>query len=273
MKARPVECAEIRSGFVAGQVPAGAGVTAHLESCPHCRELFENDARLGRYLAGQVLPAVDPGALFDEVGRDVEHEAGVRARLRSLTARTRAGALVAVGLVLLASQLWLQRRGDFAEYSPAVFWVVVATLTAGLAWGSWRLVRGVHAPLRAAEREGTATLLLLLLPALVALLSPLGSPSGPTTDEAAWGSPLACFSYGAVMVTPFLLLAWLFERRDRMPRHVLVSAGALSGLAANLLLHAHCGSAHLGHLLLGHAGVGVAWALGCALLSARLARA
>lgn len=268
-----MECAEIRSGFVAGQVPAGAGVALHLKSCPHCRELFENEARLGRSLAREVLPVVDPGALFDQLGREVEREAGPRAWLRSLSTRTRAGALVFVGLLLLASQLWLQRRGDFAEYSPAVFWLVVAALTGALGFGSWRLARGAHAPLKAAQREGAVTLLFLLLPGLVALLSPLGSASGPTTDEAAWGSPLACFSFGAVMVTPFLLLAWLLERRDRVPRAVLVSAGALSGLAANLLLHAHCGSAHLGHLLLGHAGVGVGWALGCALLSVRLTRA
>jgi hypothetical protein len=58
-----------------------------------------------------------------------------------------------------------------------------------------------------------------------------------------------------------VLLYWLFERRDQVPLSALVSAGALAGLAANLLLHAHCSSANWGHLLLGHASIGVAWAL------------
>jgi hypothetical protein len=62
-------------------------------------------------------------------------------------------------------------------------------------------------------------------------------------------------------------LLWLFERRDRVPLVVRISAGALAGIAANLLLHTHCPSAHLGHLLLGHASVGVAWALVLSLLS------
>ena len=37
--------------------------------------------------------------------------------------------------------------------------------------------------------------------------------------------------------------------------------GALAGIASNLLLHAICPSAHPGHLLVGHASIGVAWAL------------
>jgi hypothetical protein len=64
-----------------------------------------------------------------------------------------------------------------------------------------------------------------------------------------------------------LLLAWLFERRDTVPPTALVSAGALAGVAANLLLHAHCPSAHLGHLLLGHASIGVMWAVTLGVLS------
>ena len=87
-----------------------------------------------------------------------------------------------------------------------------------------------------------------------------GGGSVPEAAEA-WGSPASCFSYGAGLVAPFLLLFWLFERRDYVPSSVMVSAGGLAGLTANLLLHAHCSSAHLGHLLLGHASIGVVWAL------------
>jgi hypothetical protein len=111
----------------------------------------------------------------------------------------------------------------------------------------------------------------LVVPALAMLIAPLGSPSPEAA--AAWGSPSTCFSYGAALVAPFLLLYWLFERRDNVPLTVLVSAGGLAGIAANLLLHAHCPSAHLGHLLLGHASIGVAWALALGLLSRPLQRA
>jgi hypothetical protein len=65
-----------------------------------------------------------------------------------------------------------------------------------------------------------------------------------------------------------VILYWLFERREIVPVRALVTAGALAGVAANLLLHAHCGSAHPGHLLLGHASIGVVWALALRLVGA-----
>jgi hypothetical protein len=266
-----LDCAEIRSGFVRGRVPEGPAVDEHLRGCPHCPELFAKDAQLGQRLARAVLPAVEPGDLFARVSQDVSHDAGVRARLRALPTRVRAGALAAVGLLLLVSQLLMQRRTDFEEYSPVVFWSVVAVLGGALGIGSLRLVRGPSAPLRSAHRDRSFTVLLLVLPALLALLAPLGSPVSTSASagnwETSWGSPGACFGYGAALVAPFLLLAWLFERRDQVPYVVSVTAGALAGVAANLLLHAHCASAHLGHLLLGHASIGLAWGLGLALLS------
>lgn len=272
-----MDCAEIRSGFVGGRVPEGSAVDEHLRGCPHCSELFAKDAQLGRRLAQAVLPVVEPGDLFARVRQDVSHDVGLRARLRALPTRVRAGALAAVGLLLLVSQLLTQRRPDFEEYSPAVFWGVVAVLGGTLGIGSLRLLRGPIAPLHSAQRDRSFTLLLLVLPALLALLAPIGSPfttsASAGNGETSWGNPGACFGYGAALVTPFLLLAWLFERRDRVPSIVSASAGALAGVAANLLLHAHCASAHWGHLLLGHASIGVAWALGLALLARPFARA
>jgi hypothetical protein len=272
-----LDCADIRSSFVGGRTPEGPAVAEHLKGCPHCPELFASDARLGRRLAQAVLPAMEPGDLFAKLSQDLSQEVGLRARLRALRTDVRATALSALGLALLATQLVLQRRSDFEAYSPAVFWGVVAVLGAMLGFGSLRLMRGTSAPLHAAHRDRAFTALLLVLPALVALIAPLGSPFEPSSDagswETTWGSPGGCFSYGAAAVVPFLALAWLFERRERMPLTVLLSTGALAGIAANLLLHAHCASAHLGHLLLGHASVGAAWALGLALLSRPFARA
>jgi hypothetical protein len=85
-------------------------------------------------------------------------------------------------------------------------------------------------------------------------------------SAATWASPEVCFGYGAAVVVPFIALVWLLERRDPMPLTSLLVVGALAGIAANLLLHTHCPSVHLGHLLLGHASIGVAWALGLVLL-------
>jgi len=220
--------------------------------------LFENDASLGRGLAQAVLPQVTPGDLFALVEHDVTREVGLRARLRALPTRMRAGTLVGVAGALLGLQLLLHRRHDFGEYSPVVFWATALVLVAALALGASQVMRGPSAPLGSAVRERGVAVALLLAPALVALLAPLGASS---PDELAWANPSGCFSYGAALVVPVVLSYWLFERRDAVPFSALVSAGALAGLAANLLLHAHCSSANLAHLLLGHASIGAAWAL------------
>jgi hypothetical protein len=253
-----LECAEIRSSFVAGRLPAGAAVEAHLEVCPHCPELFENDARLGRSLAQAVGPEVAPGDLFALVERDVSRDTGLRARLRALPTRLRAGTLVGVAGALLGFQLLLNRRPDFAVYSPGVFWAIAVALLVALILGALLVLRGANAPLGSSGRERGLAVALLLAPALVALLAPLGAGS---PDAMAWADPSGCFSYGAALVAPLVLLYWLFERRDSVPLSALMTAGALSGLAANLLLHAHCSSANLAHLLVGHASIGAAWAL------------
>lgn len=271
-----MECAEIRSSFVDGRVPEGAAVDEHLQRCPHCRELFERDAQLGRRLALAVGPAVDAGDLFALVDRDLAREVGLRARLRALPTRVR-GAILGVGVLLslLVAVLLLGWRGDFEQYSPALFWGVVATLVGGLSWGALRLVRGATAPLDVAERDRAVASSLLVLPALVALVAPLGAAhvasSGLAEDSAtAWSTAGTCFGFGAASVVPLLVLMWMLERRDSVPVAGLVSMGALAGVAANLILHLHCASAHLGHLLLGHASIGLAWALGLRLFAGRL---
>jgi hypothetical protein len=262
-----LECAEIRSRFVAGRVPAGPDVDAHLKGCPHCPELFANDAELGRRLAQAAVLEVSAGDLFALVDRDVKAEVGLRARLRALSTPARATALVGFAAALVLYQALQHRR---PEYSVAALCGIGAVFGLAIVVSSRQLLRGVNAPLAARGRQQRAAVQWLLLPALLAVLVPLGSSSAVWLS--AWSSPSACFVYGAVLTAPILLLYWLFERRDDVPLSVLVSAGALAGLAANLCLFVHCPSAHLGHLLAGHATIGVAWALLLAALSKSLQR-
>lgn len=254
-----MECAEIRNGFVAGRVPAGPEVEAHFAACPHCHELFENDARLGRRLAQAVLPAAPAGDLFALVERDLGQEVGLRARLRALPLRVRVAALSSVAGALFLFQLLRNRRADFGGYSPGLFWGVALGLAFAFVAGALTVLRGANAPLASQGRGRGVAVVLLVLPALAALSAPLGAES--LESATAWGNPSSCFSYGAALVVPVVLLYWLFERRDSVPLRALVAAGAVAGLAANLLLHVHCGSAHPGHLLLGHASIGLVWAL------------
>lgn len=254
-----MECAEIRSLFVAGGIPAGPGVDAHLKGCPHCRELFEQDAQLGRRLALAVVPHVEPGDLFALVEQDVKAEVSVRARLRALSTETRLAALLVVAMLPVLGHWLLDRRTDLAEYSPALFWGIALAFGVILVLGARALLRGAGAPVRSPWRDRGMALLLLVAPAAAALLAPLGAGSAEAAE--ALGDPSACFTWGAAFVVPVAVGYWLFERRDSVPARTLIAAGALAGLAANLLLHAHCGSANPAHLLLGHASIGLVWAV------------
>jgi hypothetical protein len=254
-----LECAEIRSLFVAGSVPAGPGVDAHLKVCPHCRELFERGAQLGRRLALAVLPDVEPGDLFARVEKDVRAEAGVRARLRALSTETRVAALFVVAALPVLGHLLFDRRTDLAEYSPSWFRGIASLFVVSFVVSVGFLLRGVSAPVRSPWQERGLALGLLLVPAVAALLAPLGA--GSPDAVFALGEPSACFTWGTAFVVPLVLVYWLFERRDTIPARSLIAAGALAGLAANALLHVHCGSANPLHLLLGHASIGLVWAV------------
>ncbi len=260
MRSTTLQCAEIRDDFVAGRVPAGPAVEAHVQSCVACRELFEGGAYLGRALAQSAVPeGSEPGELFTLVEGQLRQETGLRARLRALPTPWRVAAWVAVSGGLLGYHLVFMRRPDFAQFSSAVFWAVVALLGAAIVLGASRVARGPTLPLSSRRRDQAVALALLALPALAMLLAPIGSGTPDAAED--WGSPGTCFGYGAALVAPLVLLFWLFERRDQVPGTALASAGALAGVAANLLLHAHCPSVHVGHLLLGHASIGAAWAV------------
>jgi hypothetical protein len=272
MTVTAVECAEIRSGFVRGQLPEGLAVAEHLRGCATCRELFEGGASLGRALSVGVVAPPQADQLLQQVSAELDAEVGVRARVRSLPTPTRVVALAAMAVALAGYQLLMNRRADYTSYSPFAFWGIALLLLLALSAGGWVLLRGVLAPL-GATRSRWVVPLLLLVPLLVAVLAPLGVGAGePGPDATEWAGAGSCFSYGAALVAPVLLLLWLLDRRDALPLSVLIAAGGVAGLAANLLLHVHCPSVQLAHLLLGHASIGAAWAVVLGLLLGRLQR-
>lgn len=258
MRSEALECAVIRRGFMAGGVPAGPEVDAHLRGCAACRELFEADARLGRALAASVPHELELSGLLASVELSVRAERGVRAWLRALPTRLRAWLLVAGALApWLAQGLW-RPRPEIAAASPALFAVLVAGFGVAIVLGALRLARGLSTPLDAWTNERRLTIASFVVPALAAASSALAA-SRPAAAN--FGHPERCFAYGLAVGAPLVLLYWLFERRSRPPWLTLALAGAWAGVSANLLLNAHCPSAHPGHLLLGHVSIGAAWAL------------
>lgn len=246
-----MDCAQIRDAFVKGEPLPRQSVEAHLAACPHCRELYEHDAELGRTLAGQAALAADlPDDLFARIEASVERETGPRAWLRSRPTRVRFQ-IVALSVLLVAALGGvLHHRPDFADY-PASRLVVLL--------GGYFIIMlvavGKELTLALRRSEPVALLVAALgLPFLVAF-----APATEASRHAGPEGALGCFLYGALLTLPTAALLWASGRDDRISRRSVGLSAVALGLSANLILELHCPSGNAVHLLLGHASLGLAW--------------
>ena len=262
-----MDCAQIRDAFVRAEELPHEAVEAHLEVCPHCRELFEHDAELGRSLATQASLAVPfADAFFEKLEERVASETGPRAWLRSRPTNLRALFVVSSVLLVVVLGGLAKPRSDLADYPAARIALVLALYFSAIVVA---VAKELTLAARRAGVEVNPALLIggLGLPFLVALF--------PATEASRHFGPagaLGCFSYGAALTVPVALLLWAFDRNDTPSlRTVGLSAVAL-GLSANLVLELHCPNGNVLHLLLGHASIGLAW-LGAWLVARRVSRA
>ncbi len=266
MTERPVGCSEIRDAFRAGHLPEGPEVSDHVADCESCSELFADEAQLGRALASNEPVPAPEKELWASLERSLTAEVGPRAWLRSRPTRVRGGLLVAAGALGVASAA-AKLRPDFATY-PALS---LATWLALFSLAALAMVRlllpSPGRPAVADAAKGVALLVALVLPALYALglMEPVASAVGhdPSFLRHAFG----CFSYGAMLSLPVLIVAWSVERHERLPLGNALLAGGLAGLVANLALLFHCPMNERSHLVLGHATIGFVVAIAVAMLS------
>ena len=262
-----MDCQEIREAFVNGSAARSADVEAHLRVCPHCRELFEQNAALGHTLANASAGAMPfSDELFTALEADVAQETGLRAWLRSRPTRLRfAAAVSSVLLVVTVGGLW-RERPDFAQYPALRLVLLLGVYLVGIL-----LAFGKELSL-SARRGSLANHLGLLLGALGLPFLIAFAPATEASRHAGTEGALGCFLYGALLTLPTAALLWAFDRDDRPSlRTVCLSAVAL-GFSANLVLELHCPSGNTLHLLLGHASIGVAW-LAAWFLARRMGRA
>jgi hypothetical protein len=261
-----MDCAEIRDAFRHGALPSNAALQAHLAECQHCRELFEQDAEVGRSLGSQAALALPfPEPTFGPLEARLAHETGLRAWLRSRPTRLRFLLLVLSVLLAVGVGGALELRSDFGAYPTGRLVLLLGIYLIGI-------LAALGKELSRALRRGSfidhfgLLLAALGVPFLVAL--------APATEASRLLGPegaLGCFSYGALLTLPAAALLWAFDRNDQLSvRTVCLSAAAL-GMSANLVLELHCSNGNFRHVLLGHASLGVAWLLGWA-LARRLGR-
>lgn len=249
-----MDCSRIRDSFVHKERLPKAEVKAHLDACPQCAALYEQEAELGRALAEQVASAEPfPEALFAEVEAGLARETGPRAWLRSRPSGLRFQ-LIALGVVLVVLFAGgAHHRPDLADYPRARLVILLGSYFIAV-------LLAVGKELSLGARHGKLSDYLAL--ALFGLGLPFLAAFVPATEQSRFTGPegaLGCFLYGALCTLPVGILLWAFDRDDRLTlRTVCLSAAAL-GLSANLVLELHCPSGHPLHLLLGHASLGLGW--------------
>ncbi len=100
---RIVTCDQVRATFRGGDVPSGPEILVHVEACPDCVMLFEDEGLAGLAL-GRLQPrqSLDLSQLRARVLHALEAERGVRAWLRCRRTSTRIGLVLAAALALVA---------------------------------------------------------------------------------------------------------------------------------------------------------------------------
>jgi hypothetical protein len=267
-----VDCADIRDAFLADKLPQGAEVEEHVRWCPHCQELLEGRGLLGEQLAGVRGQAPDPD-LLAAVERDLAQEKGVRAWLRSRPTPVRFALVLSTAALVFIAILTAMPRQDLA-YAADNRWVAVAVL---FVLGA---VLGFDGALRVLGRAQPrslvgAALTVLLLPLLVALLPEAELAQATTRGMGADFPRYAglCFFMGVLVSAPVGTVLWFASRDDRLTLSSLLFVAGGAGVAANLAMHAHCSINHPGHLIAGHATIGVAWLLALLLMNRLLKKA
>jgi hypothetical protein len=252
-----VDCAEIRKGFMTGEVPSGASVAEHLKVCRHCAELFDNSGELGRRLASIGCEAPRSASLqLAETESLIVRERGVRAFLRSRSTRVRWALSLCLPALLLAREL-VRKRVAWRELGvPRMIGGLFLLGLFGIVANS--ALRPLPIERRAARLRSALAVLAWCLPCVLWFAPEAQASADDFSGTFAWRS-LACFAYGSVFAAPSFALLWAMDRGVRVPFRVWALAAGGVALVANLILMLHCPITSRAHLVAGHFSIGLAW--------------
>lgn len=203
-----VTCTELRAAFRSGRTPSGPDVSAHVEECPDCAELFERGAVVGRALAhweGTAPP--DLSRLHEGLRQRLQAERGPRAWLRSRKTSVRVGLALALAVTLVAAARRRAPPSAALESAPAAAsWPAAA---ACFAYGSlftalflgvlWMLSRRDGASARVAAIAGLTAggVGVAALAAHCPVSEPLHLLAGHASVVVAWCAACAMASWAA----------------------------------------------------------------------------
>jgi predicted anti-sigma-YlaC factor YlaD len=258
-----MDCTQIRQRVLGGGDTASPEAKRHLDECPACTDLVEDNGALARFLADADMAEGDapPSPSFQEQEQEIERllasERRFPARISSLGSRTR-WLLAGAGLLIPVAIGLARHRPDIGSFPAARLAGELGGLLVMALATCWLWLRPMH---KVQPRAWTLFIILgaaLLLPWIIAALplvegAVLTSPA-PAGHGAAFRAA-SCFAFGSEIALPVIAIVGMLGRRGRrLPGFWLLPgiAGALAGLVG---LELHCPDASPAHLLAGHAPI------------------
>jgi hypothetical protein len=254
-----MNCEVVRERLRSGE-PLNDAELRHSADCNVCAELVGDEPRLGRALR-HAPPPLDLGADLEQglqaVHEKLAHEPALLGAVRSQPRVLRVAALVSFALIITYLEVTYLKRPDLRLLPPRALvgftLLTVPTLLAGV-WLALRPLWRAAVPTWVHSTVAAAALFVPVALSWAPLRTghPLGL-RGAGHELLPWA--LSCFVHGAVVAALFIAVVALLDRGGR--RSVLPLAAALAGLFASFALSLHCPVTQVGHLLLGHASVGL----------------
>jgi hypothetical protein len=251
-----MSCEAVREALLAGRGPEEPELVQHAAQCPSCRALLLDRGALGQVLAAQEAATAEGGPTWPEMAALVEREVGWRAWLRSRSTpwRRRFGILA----FALVTALGLRHlRSDFASLPAGELTGLLAAFTLTAVVGI-RHALSVNGGSRSSVGRGLLATALAVPVVLSFMRTTTLTP--PVTDAVTFARQASsCFAYGSLITVPLAVVLWLLDRGAASRTQTLLSA-AVAGLGANAALTLHCPLTSTAHVLVGHAGIGLALA-------------
>lgn len=198
------------------------------------------------------LGARGSAMMLEQVHGHLEQEKGVLATLRSLPTGVRLSlCLGLVAMVLLWAGL---NAAPGAPLGQVLVKLAALSMLAGVL-----LFVGMRPLYRRALPEGIRRGALFSAFAVPALLAFWGGGAGRVPFSSELLGAVPCFAKGALFSLPFVLLVAALHRGGRASTTVVLATAA--GIGGNIVLESRCNGGAPGHIMFGHVGVILAYAL------------
>lgn len=263
-----MQCQEIHSLIKNGSLPDTDEVYAHLEECPACQELADEEGMLAHTLdyLDEPLPPLSDSAFGELQEAIAAEDQGIRS-WRSLSTWKKQLWVWGVLLVLFVLVWWLRPRFDLSAYPFGRMLAILGVFLVLSGVGLWFSLRPSYKPPLQKFPRWVLWSIFFMTPLLIAILpqAHTGHPrSMGGTGPDFWPALLKCVGFGSMLSFPVIGLIWALHAFERPRANTVLTVGLTCGLFANAVLQIHCSLVHPTHLFWGHGITGMilflAWA-------------